>query len=61
MKTIYLLFDGSSEDGRGTPSFIEATEDRIKALSHYQKVTDNPYSTGYVQVLTKTSLERMQY
>ena len=53
MMTEYLLFDGTSVDGRGHASYTGRTTNPVKALNHYQRCM-NPYSTGYVIILTDT-------
>ena len=49
--TWYLLFDGSSPDGRGNPNYIGRTTDKKKAVAHYKKCK-SPYSTGKVIIVT---------
>lgn len=58
-KAIYLLFDGDSVDGRGSPQYSGKTEDYSKAKAHYEKCGDNPYSTGKVMILTDHEFERL--
>ncbi len=50
----FLLFDGSSPDGRGYPDYIGRTTNRKEAHKHYRLCKDNPYSTGCVKVATDT-------
>lgn len=52
-KTIFLLYGGSSADGRGSGRYIGRTEDKEKAKKHYLKVYNDPYSTGQVKILSK--------
>lgn len=52
METWFLLYDGQSEDGRGSGQYIGRTTDKEYAKSHYDRVTKNPYSTGNVVVVT---------
>jgi hypothetical protein len=52
METWYLLFDGNSPDGRGTGNYLGRTIDVDGALNHFWKTKTNPYSTGYVMIVT---------
>ncbi len=54
MITWFLLFDGSSPDGRGHAEFIGRTENSNKARDHYNQCKRNWHSNGYVQVVTDT-------
>lgn len=54
----YLLFDGSSPDGRGEPEFIGRTLHKEVAKKHFEKVDGNPYSTGKVMIVTDFSFKR---
>lgn len=54
MDAEYLLFDGTSTDGRGAPKYIGRTTDKKKAEKHY-KSCQSPYSTGKIMVLTDDS------
>lgn len=56
--TIYLLYDGSSVDGRGIPDYIGWTLDKTEAFKHSNKCRSNPYCTGYVSIVTKSSITR---
>jgi hypothetical protein len=56
--TIYLLYDGSSADGRGIPNYIGWTSNKDEAAAHSSKCRANPYCTGYVSVVTKNSISR---
>lgn len=56
--TWYLLFDGTSVDGRGEGRYIGRTTDPEKAKRHYQKCSENPYSVGHVAIVTDTTMER---
>lgn len=51
-ETWFLLFDGSSPDGRGSAEFKMRTLDKEIALRHWKRCKDNPYSTGYVLIIT---------
>ncbi len=48
----YLLYGGSSEDGRGPGRYEGRTVDHQEALLHFIKVKSSPYSTGRVLVIT---------
>lgn len=56
----YLLFDGSSPDGRGTANYIGRTLSRQEAKRFLKKNSDNPYWTGYVLIVTDTTAYRMK-
>jgi hypothetical protein len=58
LPTWYLMFDGSSPDGRGNAEFIGRTEDAEISWKHYAKCCDDPYSTGYVLRVTDSVCER---
>ena len=49
--TLFLLYSGTSEDGRGSANYAGRTTDKAKAKKHYEKCIKNPYSTGYVVIL----------
>lgn len=51
--TWYLLYGGSSEDGRGPGVYEGRTTDVSVALKHHKKI-DSPYSTGYITAVTDT-------
>ena len=53
--TWFLLFDGSSVDGRGFPRYIGRTIDKYAARLHYDNVKNNPYSIGKVEIITDNS------
>lgn len=55
---IYMMFDGSSADGRGSGKYTGYTRDKSKAFKHFME-TQNPYSTGHVDVLTNRALIRI--
>ncbi len=54
----FLLFGGSSPDGRGEGKYIGRTTDPKAAAWHWRKVHADPYSTGYVLIVTDKSLAR---
>jgi len=49
--TLFLLYSGTSEDGRGSANYSGRTTDKAKAKKHYDKCSSNPYSTGYVLII----------
>lgn len=46
----FKLYGGQSEDGRGQGHYLRTTTDVNVAKKHYDKVEENPYSTGKVVV-----------
>ena len=56
---IYLLFDGSSCDGRGEPKYSGRTYSKEEAIKHYQDCKNNPYSFGKVMILTESTFSPM--
>lgn len=53
---VFVLYGGTSPDGRGTGVYIGFTIDPEKALSYYREhIQDNSYSIGYVLVLEEES------
>lgn len=61
MKTWYLLYDGSSADGRGTPRYIGRTLDKVVAERHYKKCENDPYCTGKVIIITDIAEMQASY
>lgn len=57
MKTWYLLFGGTSEDGMGPGRYEGRTTSKEKAKRYYDECLSDPYSTGYVQAVTDTESE----
>lgn len=47
----YLLFDGTSVDGRGDGKFFKRTTHKGEAYNHYKKIKKSPYSTGKVMLV----------
>ena len=45
---IWILRDGHSEDGRGSPTVIGYTTDRLVALAHHRRCQKSPYCIGDV-------------
>lgn len=58
VKPWYLLYYGSSVDGRGFPSYVGRTELKSVARDHYTKCSQNPYCTGFVDIVTDDKVER---
>jgi hypothetical protein len=55
----FILFDGVSQDGCGTPTFKAKTYDEYRAKTHAKKCRDNPYSAGYSQKITMKGITRL--
>jgi hypothetical protein len=51
-ETWYLLYGGESVDGTGPGRYVGRTCSVVDAAKHFIKVSKNPYSTGYVKVIT---------
>jgi hypothetical protein len=51
---IFVLYGGQSVDGSGPGTYEGFTLDRAVAIKHFKGVKANPYSTGFVEVLTPT-------
>lgn len=58
METWFLLYGGSSVDGAGPGKYEGRTTDKATAFAHSEKCRRNPYSTGYVLVVTDAKVER---
>lgn len=56
MTTVYLLFDGTSTDGRGEPSYVGKTTHPKEAKKHFDKCSKSPYSIGKVMVANDFAL-----
>lgn len=50
MKNIYVLYRGTSEDGRGRGNYIGWTFDKKLAEQIRDEYANNPYSTNHVTV-----------
>ena len=48
----YLLYSGSSEDGRGYPQYTGRTLSKEVAYKHYLEVSKSPYSFGRVIIIS---------
>lgn len=55
--TLFMLYEGSSPDGRGYAKLVGKTIHKAAALKHYDVVSSNPYSCGYVKIVTKDNRE----
>ena len=51
LKVTYLLYDGDSPDGRGTPKLTGQTTNKERARKHLLKTKNDPYPTGKVERL----------
>lgn len=56
----FLMYDGSSPDGRGSAKYVGRTEDWEIARAFYDVNENNPYWTGYVEIVTDKTIERMK-
>ena len=60
IETWFLLFGGSSVDGRSNGShcgpYEGRTTDRVVAQKHYREMRRNPYSIGEVRIITDDSV-----
>jgi hypothetical protein len=54
----FVLFGGSSVDGRGEGSFLRRTTDASEAAAHFQKCANDFYSIGYVLKITDAWCEK---
>jgi hypothetical protein len=52
--TLYVLYDGESEDGMGHPKYYKRTTDKQEAMEHWKKCKEDPYSIGEVVAYTDT-------
>ena len=52
MEKWYLLYGGTSEDGQGVGSFASRTTDKAIARTHLMSILRNPYSVGYVLIVS---------
>lgn len=52
----YLLYDGTSVDGRGIPDYVGRTTNKEVARKHHKNVRSSPYSTGKVMVANDFAL-----
>ena len=54
MEEWFLLYDGSSVDGRGSPDYFGRTKDRKLAMEWLKERETNPYSIARVMIITDT-------
>lgn len=54
----FILYDGTSPDGRGVARYAGRTTDPSIARKHFEKTQSDPHSVGYVLVVTDTSSYR---
>ena len=55
MNTWFLLFDGSSPDGRGFSHYVGRTQDKKVARQHFDRCESSPYCTGGVRFATDSN------
>ena len=60
-QTWYLLYGGTSEDGMGSGSYIGRTTDKKIAQMHHSKCRQNPYSIGFVEIVTDTEKKQPSF
>jgi hypothetical protein len=58
--TWYLVFAGSSCDGRGDPDFKGRTTDRLDAISLYRKFVCSSYDFGRIVEVTATTYKQLR-
>lgn len=51
MSVWYLMFQGSSPDGRGDCDYCGRTTSKKMAHQHFMNISRNPYSTGKVLIV----------
>lgn len=54
----FLLYGGTSVDGRGPGEYVGRTTDKQKAIKRFREVRKSPYSVGYVEIITDRSVTR---
>lgn len=59
-ETWYILYGGSSSDGCGPGEYVGRTTDLEIAKTHLATCLSNPWSTGYVTVVTDDQIGRLQ-
>jgi hypothetical protein len=57
-ETWFLLYGGTSADGRGFPKFQGRTTDPQLAFNHYTSCQKDTYSCGKVVIVTDSSEEQ---
>jgi hypothetical protein len=58
--TWFLLYGGSSTDGRGEPKFEGRTTDKKKAIKFFKRDGGSPYSLDEVKVVTDKSIHTVR-
>ena len=58
-QTWYILYGGTSVDGRGDEVFVERTTNYKKAKKHLKRNAKNPYFLGSVDVITDEYKEKV--
>jgi len=61
MENWYLLFGGSSVDGRGEGKYQGRTLSKKEAIDHFQQCNSDPYSIGYVLIVKSDICRRAIY
>lgn len=56
--TWFLLYGGTSADGAGPGKYVGRTTDPEVARAHHHEVKNDPYSTGYVEIVTDSTCRR---
>lgn len=59
METLYLLYDGYSEDGMGSGKYCGRTTSKAIAKKHWDEIQHSPHSTGKVVAITDTEEKRI--
>lgn len=57
--TWFLLYGGTSVDGRGPGTYQGRTTDAALARRHYEQCRRDPYSCGYVMAATDQACWRL--
>lgn len=57
-ETWYVLYGGTSTDGRGSPEFVCRTTNGFEAFRWFNNQTANPYSIGCVDIISDTGIKR---
>lgn len=55
----YLVFTGSSVDGRGIPEFRWRTTDKEEALKFFRTCVSTPYDFGHIAEVTDKTYTRI--
>ena len=54
----FLLYDGSSCDGYGSPDYVGRTTDPKEAEKFYKANINNPYSLARVDIIDDDNIQR---